>query len=181
MIILVGASASGKTVIGKYLISNFHFKKFVTTTTRDMRLNEKQNIDYHFISKEEFFNRIANNDFIEYTEYNGKLYGSEKKEIATNKILILEPNGLKHYLKLNDKNTIVTFYIKCAKNIRIERMEERKDDEVEIKKRIDNDENIFTDELDSLVDYVVDSSNKNVEEMGNLIYKLYVEKITSSH
>ena len=84
MILIVGASASGKTVIAKYLIDTYHFKKFVTSTTRPMRIGEKQNIDYHFLNDEEFDTKIANNDFVEHVTYNGYKYGSERKEIGTN-------------------------------------------------------------------------------------------------
>ena len=55
MIILVGPSASGKTEIAKILIKEYGYQKFVTTTTRNIRINEKDNADYHFINKEQFF------------------------------------------------------------------------------------------------------------------------------
>ena len=58
MIILVGASASGKTEIAKLIIKKYGFKKMVTTTTRPMRAGEVADIDYHFISKEEFTFRV---------------------------------------------------------------------------------------------------------------------------
>jgi len=180
MIILVGASASGKTAIAKYLIENYHFNKFVTTTTRSMRVGEKQNIDYHFVSDEEFDRKVNNKDFIEYVEYNSKKYGSEKKEIGTNKILIIEPIGLIKYLSLNDR-TIVTFYIECDKCVRNERMINRNDDPLDIKKRLANDETLFTDEVKNKTNFVIDSSKNNVEEIANQIYKLYLNKITSSN
>ena len=46
MIILVGPSASGKTEIAKILIKEYGYQKFVTTTTRNIRINEKDNVDY---------------------------------------------------------------------------------------------------------------------------------------
>lgn len=177
MIILVGPSASGKTVIGKYLIDTYHFKKFVTTTTRPMRINEKQNIDYHFVSYEEFTKRVSENKFVEYVQYNGFYYGSEKAEIATNKIIILEPNGLKKYLSLKDK-TIVSFFIKCDKSLRKQRMIDRKDEKEDIAKRLENDDFLFNDEVMSLVNYVCDSTNREKNSVGDEIYKLYIEKIT---
>ena len=53
MIILVGASASGKTEIAKILYKK-GYKKCVTTTTRQIRPSEVNGIDYHFITKEDF-------------------------------------------------------------------------------------------------------------------------------
>ena len=60
MIILVGPSASGKTEIVKYLIKYFSYTKFVTTTTRNIRVNEINGIDYNFISTTEFLDKIKN-------------------------------------------------------------------------------------------------------------------------
>ena len=64
MIILVGPSASGKTEIVKYLIKYFSYTKFVTTTTRNIRVNEINGVDYNFISTAEFLDKIKNNEFI---------------------------------------------------------------------------------------------------------------------
>jgi guanylate kinase len=180
MILIVGASASGKTVIGKYLIDTYHFKKFVTSTTRPMRIGEKQNIDYHFLTDKEFDEKIKNNEFIEYTTYNGYMYGSERKEIGTNKILIVEPNGLNAYIALKDR-TIITFFIKCDENVRKERMILRNDDPKEIKKRLKNDALLFTNSLENDVDYTIDSSFTKKEEIGDKIYKLYLTKVTASN
>ena len=52
MLVIIGPSACGKTQIVNKLISDFGYKKLVTYTTRPMRLNEKQGIDYNFITKE---------------------------------------------------------------------------------------------------------------------------------
>ena len=103
MIILVGPSASGKTEIAKILIKEYGYQKFVTTTTRNIRINEKDNVDYHFINKDQFINKIKNDEFIEYVSYNDNFYGTEKKEIDKNKVLIVEPQGLKHFKTLNDQ------------------------------------------------------------------------------
>jgi len=178
MILIVGASASGKTVIGKYLIDTYHFKKFVTTTTRPMRANEKQNIDYHFVSETEFLEKVKSNSFIEYTTYNGYYYGSEKKELANNKILIVEPNGLKAYLGLKDRS-IVSFYIDCDEKTRKTRMITRKDNMEDIIKRLNNDRNLFTNNLENLVDYTINSTYTKTEEISDEIYKLYLAKITA--
>jgi len=180
MILIVGASASGKTVIAKYLIDTYHFKKFVTSTTRPMRIGEKQNIDYHFLNNEEFDAKISNNDFVEHVTYNGYKYGSERKEIGTNKILIVEPKGLETYLALKDK-TIVSFYIECDEKTRINRMNARNDNKQDIKKRIENDRTIFTSELENKVNYFIDSSCANIQEIGDKIYNLYTAQVTGSN
>lgn len=177
MIILVGASASGKTVICKELIASFGMKKFVTTTTREKRLNEIDGFDYFFVSKEKFEEKIKHSEFIEYVNYNNNFYGSEKKEIGENKVIILEPNGFKHFLNMHD-STVVSFYIECSESIRIKRMEERKDKKEDIKKRIINDRIVFKDELKKDVDFVINSEKSSIKEIAKEIYTLYKEKIS---
>ena len=52
MIILIGPSASGKTEIAQILEKKYNLKKVITHTTREKRINEKDNIDYYFVNKE---------------------------------------------------------------------------------------------------------------------------------
>ena len=70
MLVIVGSSASGKTKIVQELIKTYHMKKLVTYTTREKRIGEIEGKDYHFISREDFIQKIKNNFFIEYVEYN---------------------------------------------------------------------------------------------------------------
>lgn len=177
MIILIGPSASGKTEIAKLLIKNFNFKKFVTTTTRLPRVNEINDIDYHFISVNEFNNKIKDNKFIEYVFYNDNYYGTTLEEIDNNKVLILEPKGLKEFLKLNNKN-IVSFYIDASKETRYKRMVDRKDNENEILKRINSDDKYF-EESKKDVDYIIDNNSNatSLNDITDKIYNLYINKI----
>ena len=50
MLVIVGASASGKTEIANILVSQFSYTKSVTTTTRQKRVHEIDDIHYHFVS-----------------------------------------------------------------------------------------------------------------------------------
>lgn len=81
IIVLVGASGSGKTTVANKLIESYGYKKVVTTTTRAPRPGEVNGIDYHFVSKEEFANKLNNHGFVEFTNYAGKMYGTGNDEI----------------------------------------------------------------------------------------------------
>ncbi len=177
MIILIGPSASGKTEIAKTLIKNFNYKKFVTTTTRSIRVGEINDIDYHFVSIGEFKNKIENDQFIEYTQYNGNYYGSTKDEISDDKIIILEPNGFLKFKSLNIKS-MVSFFVECPKDVRKERMIERQDKEEDIKRRLNNDDFIFNNDIKKEADFVVTNDNStSLKDLANKINKLYLEKI----
>ena len=67
MILLVGASASGKTEVGKILLSKYGMKKAVTQTSRQIRPSEVDGVDYHFVSKEEFLRLWDEGKLIENT------------------------------------------------------------------------------------------------------------------
>jgi guanylate kinase len=106
MIVLVGASASGKTEIAKKLVSSYGFSKVVTYTTRNKRPNEKIGVDYHFVSEKSFLDKKKKGFFLETTLYNGNYYGTSYDELGINKVLIVDPNGLKSYSDLHDKSII---------------------------------------------------------------------------
>ena len=74
MIILVGASASGKSVVVKKMTELYGIEKVVTYTTRPMRAGEANGIDYHFISKEDFISKKEKDFFLETAFYNNNYY-----------------------------------------------------------------------------------------------------------
>lgn len=96
VIIVTAPSGAGKTTIVKHLITGFSQLAFsVSATTRKQRPDETNGEDYYFISAEEFKNKIANNEFVEWQEvYSGTFYGTLKAEVeklwAQNKVVIFD-------------------------------------------------------------------------------------------
>ncbi|MCH5206744.1 MAG: guanylate kinase [Oscillospiraceae bacterium] len=72
---------------GKDTILNELFKKTdaagyaVSATTRAPREGEENGVHYHFLSREEFMEKISQNEVLEYTEYCGNYYGTLKKSV----------------------------------------------------------------------------------------------------
>lgn len=176
MLILVGPSASGKTEAAKLLISKYNMKKLVTYTSRNMRPNEVQGVDYHFISVEDFEKKIKEDFFIEYVNYNGNYYGTSKEGLDSDKVVILEPTGLKHYLEVA-KDLVKICYLRCPKEIRYQRMVVRGDSEEVINKRIDSDDIVFSKELELIATWTIDGYGESLEDMTNRIYNLYKDYI----
>lgn len=83
VIILVAPSGSGKTTLARMLFEDFENLKFsVSATTRPPRKGEKDGIHYHFLSDEEFDQKINSGDFLEWEEfYGGKKYGTLRSEV----------------------------------------------------------------------------------------------------
>lgn len=84
IIAISGPSGSGKTTIVKTLLKYFPVFDFsISATTRQIRDNEKDGIDYYFLSLSEFKRRIADNELLEYQEvYPDLFYGTLKSEVS---------------------------------------------------------------------------------------------------
>lgn len=83
MIIFSAPSGAGKTTIVKHLLSKFpQFEFSISATSRNMREGEQHGKDYFFLSAEEFRQRIANSEFVEWEEvYADNFYGTLRSEL----------------------------------------------------------------------------------------------------
>lgn len=83
ILIITAPSGAGKTSITRYLLKTFPRLCFsVSAATRQPRGNEKDGVDYYFLSQEEFVNKIQHEEFIEWEMvYEGKYYGTLKSEL----------------------------------------------------------------------------------------------------
>lgn len=94
MIVISGPAGSGKGTVNGHLLATGDFVYSVSATTRAPRPGEIDGVNYHFISREEFEERIRTGGMLEYTEYCGNYYGTPRKEaeevLASGKNLILE-------------------------------------------------------------------------------------------
>lgn len=172
MIVLVGASASGKTEIAKLIIKNHGFEKMVTTTTRPMRIGEVRDVDYHFLTKEEFLKRKDNNEFLETTLYNGNYYGTQRSDVGDNKVVIVEVEGANILFKELGSDVMI-FYLEASEQERINRMFIRHDNPEDIDKRIKSDRIRFAPSLLTHIDYVIDTNNQTLIDLSEQIYSLY--------
>lgn len=175
MILLVGASASGKTEIAKKLGLLFGIKKVVTHTTRPPRPNETNHVDYHFVTKAEFIHLKEMDAFVETTFYNGNYYGCSKAEINKDKVIVVDPIGLSSFLALKD-SSIVTFFLTCDETIRFERMKNRGDSNESVSQRINNDREDFGNPVLKKADYRIDTSYASIDDLARQIHELYLQE-----
>ena len=83
LIIFSAPSGSGKTTIVKRLLSTFpQFEFSISATSRQPRGEERNGVDYFFLTQEEFRQKVAENAFVEWEEvYNGTCYGTLRSEM----------------------------------------------------------------------------------------------------
>lgn len=99
LIVFSAPSGCGKGTMLAEILKDESFHYSVSTTTRQPRVGEIDGINYHFISKEDFENKISNDEFLEYAEYCENYYGTLKSEVDSylekgiNVILEIEVQG----------------------------------------------------------------------------------------
>jgi len=80
LIILSGPSGVGKdAVLARIQASGYALEYIITVTTRRQRVKERDKVDYHFVSTEQFQKMIARNELLEWANVYGNLYGVPKK------------------------------------------------------------------------------------------------------
>jgi guanylate kinase len=128
IIILSAPSGAGKsTIISKLLELKEGFKLSISATTRNPRGNERDGVEYYFLSKEEFERKISNNEFVEYASVHGNYYGTLKSELENtmnnglNAILDIEWLGARNVSKQFDKSKILKIFVLPPSIIELER------------------------------------------------------------
>ena len=171
MIVLVGESGSGKTTIREKLVLSPNFTKAISCTTRPKRDQEIEGEDYLFLTKEDFKNKIKNNYFVEYAEYNENYYGLPLNQIQECKVAIVEPQGVEALTKQFGKNLVV-FYLQSSEEIRKNRMLMRGDSLEKVEQRINLDKERFQN-IEIFVDRKINTEKDSVEEIVKKIKLMY--------
>ncbi len=188
IITLMGKAGAGKdTLLNKICDEHPEYHKIISCTTRPMRENEKNGQDYHFLSHEDFIQKVLNGDMLEATEFNGWHYGTTKSSLIDGiNIGVFNPEGYDCLTQfpINDI-CIIGFYIKCNDKERLLRQlnREQNPNVKEIIRRYNTDEADFF-ELDRgnlpLV-YCLNNDTKNqFNHLISLIPELVYEETTNT-
>ncbi len=100
LIVVSGPSGSGKdTIVGKVLENDKNAWLSVSATSRAPRKGEEEGVNYYYLTREEFEEKIKEKYFLEYAEYAGNYYGTPKEKIIEkldkgyDVILVIEIQG----------------------------------------------------------------------------------------
>lgn len=95
LIVVSGFSGAGKGTLMKSLLNTYdNYALSISMTTRSPREGERDGIEYFFVDREQFEERIEQNGLIEYAEYCGNYYGTPRayveEQLAAGKDVVLE-------------------------------------------------------------------------------------------
>ena len=115
--IVSAPSGSGKTTLLQHLLRTFKDLKFsVSYTTRQPRSGEKDGVDYFFTDRNTFLQMVDDGEFLEWTEYQGQLYGTAKSwvdqqlEVGADVILDIDVRGARE-VKAKISEAIAVFVL----------------------------------------------------------------------
>lgn len=152
IIALMGKAGSGKDTIMRALLKQPAFKgaaPIISCTTRPKREKEQNGVDYHFLTNEEFTNKILSGDMLEATVFNDWCYGTSLENLSKDKVNIgvFNPEGV-GLLKGNPNINLKLIYIEANDKDRLLRQlnREKNPDVHEIIRRYSADEMDFTEE-----------------------------------
>lgn len=177
VIIFSAPSGSGKTTLVRHCLEVFPELEFsVSCTTRNPRGNEQNGIDYHFISPDEFRQKISENAFVEFEEvYTDKYYGTLKSEVEriwnTGKTVIFDVDvkggvSLKKYF--GDQALSIFIMPPSIEELERRLVSRATDDAETIRTRVEkaSDEMTFKDQFDKIVvNNDLDEAKSSVEQL----------------
>lgn len=189
LVILSGVAGSGKDTIKRELIKRMeNVKSIPSLTTRPQREGDVPGETYIFLSKEEFEEKIKNDEIYEYDIHHNNYYGTSKKilnEASKNGIIVkdIDVNGTQILKETLKDIKIVTIFLRVPKEELQRRLENRIDrpGPAEIKLRLNRfdyeeskiglyDYVIKNDDLEksvSIIEEIIKYESKSEEKLGN--------------
>lgn len=190
LIVVSGPSGSGKDTVICKAMKKMGDKAFlsVSMTTRQKRGNEKDGVDYYFVSKDEFESHIHNGDMLEYAQYGSNYYGTpiapikERMNNGETVFLNIEVQGGASIRKLMPEAVQIFIIPPSMKELERRLRKRATEDEEAIRKRMliaeseisracEYDYIVINDDLDDAVKELLDiingqkNKNENINEM----------------
>ena len=182
IIVLLGASSSGKSTIEHELATHHGFEKIISYTTRQPRDNEENGKDYWFVDNDTFEEVLKRDLFAEHDEYSqNRLYGTLKSDyVDGNKVVVLTPNGLRQLKKNCPNEDILTVLVEASLGTRVKRYIDRCgvdkfnfDDKNEIAARVERDYGMFLG-VEKEVDLVINNDDgSDIQDLVSDILNQY--------
>ena len=175
---IMGKAGSGKDTLLKALFDEPEFlgaAPIISCTTRPIRDNEVDGVNYHYITKEQFTDQILNGEMLEATVFNDWCYGTSLNNLTEDKLNIgvFNPEGV-GLLRENKNVDLTVIYIEATDKTRLLRQlnREKNPDCHEIVRRFSADEADFTEEEIAYIQpdvYVTNNEGADIHRISKAI------------
>ena len=178
LVIITWISASWKTTVQQELEWRGWLKP-INFTTREPR-SDRELDEYVFLSREQFFKKLKNDDFLETTSYNWNNYWISKHifkddDSQEDMCVVLDPiwraTVLEKVVRWELECNLTTVYLDCSKDLQRKRLEERWDSVLEIRNRTKDSEWFHSIPWDLILisDFTVEEIADKIEEKNERI------------
>ena len=172
---IMGKAGSGKDTLAKTLLKQPEFKdakSIVSCTTRPIRENEQDGVDYHFITNEQFTNQILSGEMLEATVFNNWCYGTSVNNLSKENLNIgvFNPEGV-GLLRASTNVDLKVIYLEANDKDRLLRQLNREEHPNchEIVRRFSADEQDFAEEEIEYLEPDVFVTNNNGADINRLV------------
>jgi len=113
LFVISGPGGVGKSTVTQEVARFEDFFLSISVTTRSPRDGEQDGVHYHFVTRAEFEARIANNEFMEWAEFAGNLYGTLEEDVQRHRLagkhvlLEIELQGARQVKKVHPEAVLV--------------------------------------------------------------------------
>lgn len=176
-IVISGPSGVGKGTICSVLLNELEAWYSVSMTTREKREGETHGKEYYFVTKEEFEEKINNNELLEYNNYNGNYYGTPKDAVVKklnegiDVFTEIDVNGAKQIKSIFPESLLIYIAPPSIEELRKRLTDRATETDKVIEERI----KIAEEELKqaNIYDFIVVNENleRAIEEVRNIITK----------
>ncbi|GAB5052652.1 MULTISPECIES: hypothetical protein [Pediococcus] len=142
IIVITGATGTGKTTVSDYLKTYYHVPQVITHTTRPARKGEISGKDYYFETERSFFN----NHYLENVVYSGYHYGSSYEGLErgwqrnTLVSIVLDTKGAVTYEQQLGEQVVILYLTVSNHEKLVKRLKKRGDDTEMVRQRIASEE-----------------------------------------
>ena len=182
LLVITAPSGTGKTTIYRKLMDKRADLSFcVSCTTRKQRKGEREGIDYYFIDRDRFMEKVKRGEFIEWAEVHGELYGTDKKAfekcVQNGRVCIfdLDVQGALNFIKVFPESVTVFIQPPGIESLRDRLLKRGTEDEDSIKRRLDNAKKEL--EKKDTFQYIV--VNNRVDEAVEEIERIIIEELNN--
>ncbi len=170
--VISAPSGAGKTSICRMILTLFpYLRKSISYTTRGMRSDERDGVDYYFVTREIFDTMVADGAFAEWAEVHGNCYGTasatleQASEEGADVLLDIDFQGAEQ-LRNSGLNGVFIFVMPPDMNELRKRLESRNTD----------DKNVIAHRMDNAVGEIAEAVNFDYLVVNDVLDKA-VEKV----